>query len=158
MKKIISILLIALLVLIAVPVFANTTFVVPTGVYGVYDRDGNAYAISASRTINVPSRYFHDFVNAGYVPYGIQAVLCGTTGTCANTNAVPKIYVGKVTLLVQSPNTAAIAGFNFADTNYICTATDTTRGLPVWIAPGNVTTVQLMGQAGSTVNYMCVGQ
>jgi len=161
MKKLRTVLIAVLFLCfaLAVPALANQNLQVPSGVGYSYDRDGNGYAPTAAGIISVPERYIADFINAGYAIPNISAVLCGTTAACASTQVTKTlVYIGKITLLVQTPATGIITGLNFANTNYICTATDTTRGMNVQIAPGTNTSAWVMGQAGSTINYMCIGQ
>jgi hypothetical protein len=159
MKKLTSILFIVLMLCLALvmPAFANVTFVVPSGIGQAIDRDGNTYTPSATGTISVPNRYEADFINAGYVPQTINAIVCGSALACSVTNQPATMVVtGKLTL---SNASASLTGLSFTSaTTYLCTANDITATNAVRISvPYSGSMVGFFGTGSDTINYMCVG-
>jgi hypothetical protein len=163
MKKYIRILSVALILCfaLAMPAVANVTFVVPSGIGYVIDRDGNTYTpVVATGAISVPNKYVADFLNAGYYPL-YQATYLGAGATTASV--IPKIYAGTGTMISGTPSSFALTSLGFSSVNYFCAVTDTNAfnggmGFKVSIASPTTAYIYMLSPATDTVNYICVGQ
>ena len=165
MKKIFSkfnVLLMAVFIAVmftAFMVYANQTFVAPSGVQYAWDRDGNGYTIS-SGTVSVPETYANDFTKAGYKP--LPTVFTTATVSTSTSWMNAKIYAGSLTMVGTGANAASntITGTTFTANAEICTATDITaaHAVTVTINSLNNITFAIGANAADTVNYICIGQ
>jgi hypothetical protein len=160
MKKFIRILSVALILCfaLAMPAVANVTFVVPTGIGYVIDRDGNTYTPSATTgAISVPNKYVADFLNAGYYPL-YQATYLNASTTAS---VIPKVYAGTKAMTSGTPSSASISGLGFTTTAFICTVTDTSfySGVAkVVVSDATGAFIYMQSANTDTINYICAGQ
>lgn len=109
-------------------------------------------SFSADRTITIP--------DASITLNGITSILCGTTAACGGTDSSTsaKFYYGAVAMVGGSQT---VTGLGFANTSYVCTATNAARASAVYAVPASASTLTLSGNATvgptDTVNYLCVG-